>query len=147
MWRLGVVFPTSYTLKYMHLFPTRIYYEDTDTAGVVYYANYLKFAERARTEALREVGIHQQTLMEVEGLGFVVSKVSAEYKSPARLDDMVEVKTSLIKMSKVRIQLMQEMFRGDVLLTKLNVEVAMVKHGRPHPMSETIRDALVKAFG
>lgn len=132
----------------MHKINFRIYYEDTDTAGVVYYANYLKFAERARTEALREAGINQQALMDESGLGFMVSKVTVEYKQPAALDDVVQVRTSMQKMGKVRIGLLQEIWRDDVLLTSLVVEVAMVNAARkPTKMDETVRDALRKAFG
>ena len=67
----------------------RVYYEDTDAGGVVYYANYLKFAERARTEALRSVGLEQTELMEKSGIAFVVRHCEAEFFRPARLDDLI----------------------------------------------------------
>tara|TARA_Y100000590_G_scaffold48522_2_gene51412 strand:+ start:1013 stop:1423 length:411 start_codon:yes stop_codon:yes gene_type:complete len=83
-----------------HIFPIKIYYEDTDAQGVVYYANYLKFFERARTEYLREIGYQQKELMQ-EGSIFVVREVSIEFKRPARLDQQIKVETQIIKAGKV----------------------------------------------
>ena len=73
--------------------PVRVYYEDTDAGGVVYYANYLNFCERARTEWLRTLGVSQQALIDEQGLGFVVRSVQADYLAPARLDDSLIVVT------------------------------------------------------
>jgi len=73
------------------VFPIRIYWEDTDAGGIVFYANYLKFFERARTEWLRSLGIQQQSLKEQSGGMFVVSETQIKYFSPARLDDLLEV--------------------------------------------------------
>ena len=80
----------------MHILPIKIYYEDTDAQGVVYYANYLKFFERARTEFLREIGYKQKELME-KGAIFVVREVSVEFKKPANLDQEIEIHTRIIK--------------------------------------------------
>ena len=77
------------------LFPVRVYYEDTDAAGIVYYANYLKFAERARTEMLRHLGVGQEQLRVESGLVFVVRRASADYRRPARLDDDLVIVTRL----------------------------------------------------
>ena len=76
-----------------HVYPVRVYYEDTDAGGVVYHSNYLRFAERARTELLREAGIDHVTLMTENGLMFAVRRCEAEYVKPARLDDALEVRT------------------------------------------------------
>ena len=76
-----------------HVFPLRVYYEDTDAAGIVYYANYLKFAERARTELMRLLGAEHRTMMAEDGIGFAVRAVAAEYLQPARLDDAIAVHT------------------------------------------------------
>jgi len=84
----------------MHILPIKVYYEDTDAQGVVYYANYLKFFERARTEYLREIGYEQKNLME-QGAIFVVREVSIEFKKPAYLDQQIEVHTRIIKAGKV----------------------------------------------
>ncbi len=104
------------TLKTQHSMPIKIYYEDTDAQGVVYYANYLKFFERARTEYLREVGYQQKELME-EGSVFVVREVSIEFKKPARLDDQIKVHTKIIKAGKVSFDFKQKALdkSGEVL--------------------------------
>jgi len=73
------------------IWPTRVYYEDTDAAGVVYHSNYLKFMERARTEWLRVAGFSQQTLAETEGIVFVVAKMNIEFNSPARFDELLNI--------------------------------------------------------
>ena len=100
----------------MHIFTVKIYYEDTDAQGVVYYANYLKFFERARTEYLREIGYEQKELME-KGAIFVVREVSLEFKKPAHLDQKIEVHTQIIKAGKVSFDFTQEVFtkEGDLL--------------------------------
>ena len=79
----------------VHIFPVRVYYEDTDAAGIVYYANYFRFAERARTEMLRSVKIDQNTLFEKSGVRFAVRSCNIEYLKPARLDDELEVHTRI----------------------------------------------------
>jgi acyl-CoA thioester hydrolase len=99
----------------MHQYKLRVYYEDTDAQGVVYYANYLKFFERARTELLRTAGYEQKTLME-EGAIFVVRDLSLALQKPARLDDELTISTKLTKLGKVTFNFRQEAFRGDVLL-------------------------------
>ena len=78
-----------------HSYQLRVYYEDTDAQGVVYYANYLKFIERARTEYLRTIGYQQEKLLN-EGLIFVVNEIKMSFKKPAKLDDNLEIKTRLI---------------------------------------------------
>lgn len=107
-------------------FPIRVYYEDTDAGGVVYYANYLKFAERARTEALRSAGISQHSLAEKEKLLFVVGECKVRYHSPARLDDALEVETLLQSLAKVRMTMQQNIWRGQEKLASLEVTVVAV---------------------
>jgi len=97
-----------------HAFPIRVYYEDTDAGGIVYYANYLKFAERARTEMLRESGLDQSRIMAQQGLMFAVRRCAAEYLRPARLDDLLTVSTGLIAARGARIDLEQRVHKtGD----------------------------------
>ena len=86
----------------MHCFPVRVYYEDTDLAGIVYYANYLKFIERARSEWVRDLGINQ-VQMKAEGLVFAVRRVEADYLAPARYDDELIVETTMQTGSGVRL--------------------------------------------
>src|ERR1700742_3787402 len=89
----------------------RVYYEDTDTGGIVYYANYLKFAERARTEVLRDLGITQRILMDEEGVAFAVRRCEVDYLVPARLDDELEVRTALRALGAASLDLDQAIYR------------------------------------
>jgi acyl-CoA thioester hydrolase len=104
----------------------RVYYEDTDAGGIVYYANYLKFFERARTEWLRSLGIHQHTLLDQESAAFVVRSAAVEYLSSARLDDEVTLLLTVEKLGRASIQFAQQAWRGETLLSTANVKVACV---------------------
>lgn len=90
----------------------RVYYEDTDLAGIVYYANYLKFIERARTEWVRSLGVDQGALKREEGIVFAVRRVEADYLKPARFDDELTVTTALVEVGGARIVLDQAVLRG-----------------------------------
>ena len=90
----------------------RVYYEDTDTGGIVYYANYLKFFERARTEWLRAAGFGQQALAAEQGLQFVVARIECDYLRPARLDDVIELDVRVIKAGRVSVVFEQKARRG-----------------------------------
>ncbi|MFO1241602.1 MAG: tol-pal system-associated acyl-CoA thioesterase [Rickettsiales bacterium] len=126
-------------------FQVRVYYEDTDAAGIVYYANYLKFAERARTEWLRAVGFEQEKLRAEQGLGFVVAHLEADYKLPARLDDLITIETSLQQHSKVHMTMRQILKKGDATLVILSVKIACVdKNGKPVRIPEQLLHALAK---
>lgn len=94
-----------------HRITLRVYYEDTDLAGIVYYANYLKFIERGRSEWVRELGIDQVRLKAEQGLVFAVRRVEADYLRPARFDDVLEVETRLVGVTAARIVLDQEVLR------------------------------------
>ena len=104
----------------------RVYYEDTDAGGIVYYANYLKFFERARTEWLRSLGIDQQALRDRDGAIFVVSNASVDYVASARLDDEVKVTLKVEKLGRASVQFAQQAWRGDTLLSSADVKVACV---------------------
>lgn len=126
-----------------HVFPVRVYYEDTDAAGIVYYANYLKFAERARTEWLRAKGVGQRDLSEQEGVAFAVRRVSVEYLMPARLDDALEVRTRIVAVRGASLDGEQEIFRDGQVLARLALTLACVAHtGRPARLPEVVRRAL-----
>ncbi|MDF7674277.1 YbgC/FadM family acyl-CoA thioesterase [Acetobacteraceae bacterium ESL0709] len=103
-----------------HRISFRVYYEDTDAGGIVYHARYLGFAERARAEALRELGMAVGELAGKENLCFVVANLSISYKSPARLDDVLEVETRLVKMGNVRLILQQEIHTLEEGVRRLN---------------------------
>ena len=104
----------------------RVYYEDTDAGGIVYYANYLKFYERARTEWLRAIGVGQQELLEQHDALFVVKSVSADYHAPARLDDTVRLTLSIAKMGRASIVFLQQAWRGETLLNTAQVKIGCV---------------------
>lgn len=114
-----------------HRWPIRVYYEDTDLAGIVYYANYLRFIERARSEWLRELGLDQGA-MKVSGTVFAVRRIEAEYLSPARFDDLLTVETAVVGATPARLVLQQQVLRGPTLLFDAGVTVVAVgAAGRP----------------
>ena len=122
-----------------HRLPVRVYYEDTDLAGIVYYANYLKFIERGRTEWVRAAGVDQWALKETAGIVFAVRRVEAEYLRPARFDDLLEVRTRLLSLAGARIEVGQEVWRDDVALFTAKVGlVCMTEAGRPARIPEDV---------
>lgn len=126
-----------------HVLPVRIYYEDTDAAGVVYYANYLRFAERARTEFLRAAGVDQTRLAAERGLVFAVRHCAVDYKAPARLDDLVEVRSRLVEVRGASIRAAQFVRRDGRELVHIDVRLACVdRAGRPARLPESLRQAL-----
>ncbi|MDA0781195.1 MAG: tol-pal system-associated acyl-CoA thioesterase [Rickettsiales bacterium] len=110
----------------MHEISYRIYYEDTDSGGVVYHANYLKFAERARTDFLRSIGITQSTLAKEQGILFVVRHIEMDLLKGAKLDDMLNIKTNIDKMSGASMVMNQTISAYENLLCKITVKVACV---------------------
>jgi len=120
------------TKSYKHHYRLRVYYEDTDAGGVVYHANYLRWAERARTEALREMGLPHSDMQRLHGCFLVVRRVSVEYARPARLDDEVVVATR-IRRAAASLLLTQEVFRGEEKLAALEVTLACVDAGSLAP--------------
>ena len=115
------------------LLPVRVYWEDTDAGGVVFYANYLKYFERARTEWLRSAGVGQQALAESEGAVFVVSDVQLRYAAPARLDDSLTVSVQPQHVGRAQIQVRQQCRRGEVLLCEGTIRIACVDRGTFRP--------------
>jgi acyl-CoA thioester hydrolase len=112
-------------------FPIRVYYEDTDAGGIVYHSNYLKFAERARTELLRHLGYDHKKVMDEYGLILVVRHIEIDYLSPSRLDDLLEVRTESTSIGNTSIGLKQTVYRDDRLLADLKVTVvAISKDGK-----------------
>ena len=104
-------------------FNYRIYYEDTDAGGVVYYANYLKFFERARTDFLRKIGISQAILAQIENIIFVVKRCTIEYHHPARLDDEINVSVKIKEIHKVSLTMTQEITKSAQLIAQLEVQI------------------------
>ena len=107
-------------------FQYRVYYEDTDSGGVVYYANYLKFFERARTDFLRALGVIQSELVKNSGVIFVVRNCQIEYLKPAVMDDLIEVSVEVVKVGKLSMSIKQNIKRGEKFLCTMNVEIVCV---------------------
>ena len=120
------------------LWPVRVYYEDTDSGGVVYYANYLKFMERARTEWLRSLGLEQDELIERESVIFAVRSVEVDYLRPARFNDALTVSVGIAEQGRVSLTFEQDVRRhsDDVLLCRGRVKVACLDCNsfRPRPL-------------
>lgn len=127
----------------VHVFRVRVYYEDTDAGGIVYYANYLKFAERARTELLRRTGRQQFDLLREQGIGFTVRSCQAEYLAPARLDDILDVRSTVTEVLGASMRMNQGIWRGDRLLCDLRLRIAVMnRNGRPTRIPKEICTAL-----
>lgn len=123
-----------------HVFPVRVYYEDTDFSGNVYHAAYLKFFERARTEFLRAHDVHHQKLFEEEGIAFAVRSMQIDYDRAAHIDDILEATTSVLEMKGSRFILEQVMRRGDEVITRAKVvAVTMKTNGRPTRLPPALR--------
>jgi acyl-CoA thioester hydrolase len=121
----------------------RVYWEDTDAGGIVYYANYLKFIERARTEALLALGLSQTVLRERHGLLFAVRGVTAQFLAPARLEDQLLVTTRAGAIGGARLEMAQEVWRDATCLAKCRVTLACLgPEGRPARMPAELRAAL-----
>lgn len=126
-----------------HRFPVRVYYEDTDAAGIVYYANYLKFAERARSEWLREIGGDEAKALKASGLLFVVRRCEIDYLQPARLDELLEVATRVVGFAGATLDLEQIVRRGNTDLVVMSVTLACLNSaGRPARLPAALRAAL-----
>jgi acyl-CoA thioester hydrolase len=126
-----------------HRLALRVYYEDTDFAGVVYYANYLRFIERGRSEALREAGIDQVALKRDLGLVFVVRSLSIDYLAPARFDDLLEVRTTVTRLGGASVEMGQEVWRGADCMVRAVVAIAcMDGSGRPRRLPAGVRGGL-----
>ena len=118
----------------VHHWPIRIYYEDTDSGGVVYHSNYLKYMERARTEWLRDFKVDQKALKDNLNLMFVVHEIDIKFMRPAVFNDEIEVQTKLEKLGSVKIELEQKIFRSTEILTESRVVVASVNSFSMKPM-------------
>ncbi|HUC63243.1 MAG TPA: tol-pal system-associated acyl-CoA thioesterase [Alphaproteobacteria bacterium] len=141
--------PSGAFNKDTHVFPVRVYYEDTDAAGIVYYANYLRFAERARSEMLRAAGIEIGRLAAERGLAFAVKSCAIDYLVPARLDDALEVHTKVVEIGHASLRAEQTVKRpgpgGQIRdIARLAVRVALLdRAGRPARLPNDIRTLLL----
>lgn len=131
-----------------HRFSLRVYYEDTDLAGIVYYANYLKYIERARTEWVRTLGVDQVRLKAESGIVFAVRRVEADYLQPARFDDPLTVVTEVETITGARLVLLQDVMRGtDTLFRSRVTLVALGEGGQPARLPAELRLKLGPQIG
>ena len=124
--------------------PVRVYYEDTDAGGVVFYANYLKFFERARTEMLRHLGFEQDQLIKIQNLIFVVRSVKVDYLKPARFNDMINVNSVVIEKKKTSLIFKQSILREDLLLCDAEIRIACLdaQTMKPKPIPTEILEKI-----
>ena len=127
-----------------HIQPVRVYYEDTDASGIVFYGNYAKFIERGRTNFLRLIGVHHTDLFALEEpLAFTVTKLNLEYKKPARIDDTLMVRSQYTKVTAARIEGVQVVWRGDEELVRASIEAACINLvGRARRIPTYVREAM-----
>lgn len=111
----------------IHVLPVTVFYEDTDAAAVVYYANYLRYAERARTKLLHDIGFTNTGVLERDGIAFAVRHVDISYERPALLEDHLEVRTRVMRLGRASIVLEQNVYRGDDVITLITVTLACMK--------------------
>ena len=132
----------------IHIYPVRVYYEDPDAAGIVYYANYLKYAERARTEMLRDLGTENARLMKTEGLAFAVRRCEVDFFKPARLDDLLSVETRLIDIGGASVVVDQRVKRDNAELVRMELKLACLSlDGRPAKLPAVVKTRLKEFRG
>jgi acyl-CoA thioester hydrolase len=133
----------------VHRYGLRIYFEDTDAGGLVYHANYLRFAERARTEALRAMGLPHSEMMLQHGMIFVVRHVELDYQRPARLDDSLTIETTTVSVGGASLKLRQRVTRGEETLVVVDLTLVSVRlqTGRAERMPAAWRVALTAMAG
>jgi acyl-CoA thioester hydrolase len=130
----------------MHCFKIRIYYEDTDAGGIVYYANYLKFAERARSEFLRRHGFSNSKMLDNDRIGVIVRHVEMDLKSPARLYDMLDIETRVIEQKRASFTMKQTISKNGLTLVTIIVKLACIQIdsgrpvGIPIPLQEILKN-------
>ena len=130
-----------------HLFPVRVYFEDTDLSGVVYHANYLRWFERARSDMLRLLGIDQRAAQEAGEGAYAVSELTIRYRAPARLDDVVTVRTRTLEVGAASCRIVQQAWRDETLLAESHVRAAFVApDGKPRRQSRQWREAFFKTL-
>ena len=126
------------------LWPVRIYYEDTDLSGVVYHANYLRYMERARTEFFRAIGLSAAYLDDADPAAWALRKVAVEYLRPAKFNDLLDVRTTVVGLSGVRLEADQTIWRGSEQLTQGAVQACIISlSGKPKRIPPAIRDKIL----
>lgn len=125
-----------------HWFPVRVYYEDTDAEGIVYYANYLKFLERGRTEMLHSAQLTSSATLMAQGMGYVVRRVTLDYIKPARVDELLLIKTHISEVKGASMVMTQTVFSGEEVLLTGDIQIACLNlkaGGRPMRLPQDLR--------
>ncbi len=132
----------------VHRHPARVYYEDTDAGGIVYHANYLNFAERGRTEALRDLGVPHAEMSALHGLFFMVRRIKVDYLAAARLDDSLVVETTTLAVGGATVDLRQDVVRAEdgLLLARLELQLVCgrISDQRPARIPPRWREAMLR---
>ncbi len=131
-------------MKQQFNWPVRVYYEDTDAGGVVFYANYLKFYERARTEMLRAMGFEQDALINQEEVIFVVRSVKVDYLKPARFNEMLKVTALIDSVGPASVIFAQQIIRDEIVLNRAEIKIACLDVETMRP--KTIPEKLLEQF-
>ena len=122
----------------------KVFYEDTDAGGVVYYANYLKFFERARTDVISNIGLSNKKLLDEYGVFIIVKSCNVEYLKPAKLEDQLEIKSSIISTSNTSFRMKQKAFRDQELITDCEIHLVIVdKSGRPTKIPDILKEKII----
>ena len=122
----------------------KVFYEDTDAGGVVYYANYLKFFERARTDAISNIGLSNKKLLDEYGVFIIVKSCNVEYLKPAKLEDQLEIKSSIISTSNTSFRMKQKAFRDQELITDCEIHLVIIdKSGRPTKIPDILKEKII----
>ena len=120
-------------------FKIKVYYEDTDAGGVIYYANYLKFLERARSEAIADIGLSNQKIKKDFGLLIIVKSCNIDFKKSAYLEDLLKIKSSITSFSKTSLSMKQIIFKGDYIIVNAKVHLVFINEkGKPNRIPEEI---------
>ncbi len=129
----------------LHDLKIRVYYEDTDAAGIVYYANYLKFAERARTEMMRAVGFEHAQVFEDKQTAFAIANVNVTYKAPAKLDDELVVKSQVLEIRGASMDMQQDIYKNDKLINEIKITLVCIdKNLKAVRIPQEVRDIFDK---
>ena len=132
----------------VHILPVRVYYEDTDAGGIVYHANYLRFAERARAELLRMFSADNSALLDSHDLAFVARHCALDYIAPARLDDALEVRSRVVEVRGASLRMAQTVTRNGDDLVRIDIRLACIgRDGRPGRLPHPVREALSRLIG
>ena len=124
-------------------YKVKVFYEDTDAGGVVYYANYLKFFERARTEVITEIGWSNKKLLDKFGVLIIVKSCNIDYKKPAKLEDQLEIKSIISSISNTSFKMTQKAFKDDELMTSSEIHLVVVdKNGKPTRIPDELRQKI-----